>query len=529
VIRSTEELISLVEMYTGDFLTGIELPGEETSAWIMVQRTIFRERYLELALTAVQQLGSCVPDDVLRRLAEEAPYDDRPVRARMILHRSSSAAVYAIYRSFVDRLDRELNGAPEPETHALVRELAPAKLPPSLRVAAVHVPTASRSSIPRVLILPPAENLALLELDDQRLGWSLIDEITHSLSRMKTFAVFAPFTARQLAAAPFPQGNPYGVDYLVTTRLLPTAGAVVRLAATLTSISTHEVLLSEEMRFVPDELGAHHLHLAAGIASGLARGIGDQEIRQFRATGLGSAYVHYLLGCDEARSLELKPIRRARNHFKQALRLSPQFALSRAMLAFTYSWEWLLLDRPDKAPLQQAIEFASQAIRDDPLDPIGHREMGNAALYLDRTDEALEHLKSAVSLGPHDADVLFNYADLLMHLGHNQAAAVPMDRALELNPLAPDLYFWINGTIRYFLEDYDAAAISFNKMKQPDAASRARAAVEAMRGNRQVAKSLRDSYMARHPEFRLANFMIPLKDPIAREHYLQGLRSAGFS
>jgi tetratricopeptide (TPR) repeat protein len=199
------------------------------------------------------------------------------------------------------------------------------------------------------------------------------------------------------------------------------------------------------------------------------------------------------------------------------------------MLAFTYSWEWLLLDRPDKAPLQQAIEFASQAIRDDPLDPIGHREMGNAALYLDRTDEALEHLKSAVSLGPHDADVLFNYADLLMHLGHNQAAAVPMDRALELNPLAPDLYFWINGTIRYFLEDYDAAAISFNKMKQPDAASRARAAVEAMRGNRQGAKSLRDSYMARHPEFRLANFMIPLKDPIAREHYLQGLRSAGFS
>jgi tetratricopeptide (TPR) repeat protein len=198
------------------------------------------------------------------------------------------------------------------------------------------------------------------------------------------------------------------------------------------------------------------------------------------------------------------------------------------MLAYTYSWEWLLLDRREPAPLQKAVELASRAVQDDPLDPIGHRELGNAALYLDRTDEALEHLQNAVSLGPHYADVLFNYADLLMHLGRNEEAAVPMDTALELNPLAPDLYFWINGTIRYFLGDYQAASASFDRMKEKEAASRVMAAVEAMLGNTKRAHELRATYMARHPDFRLADFMIPLKSPAAREHYIEGLRRAGF-
>jgi tetratricopeptide (TPR) repeat protein len=521
------QLAALVELYGGDFLAGVDLPGEAL-VWVEEHRTMLRNRFIELVVAGVQSFGDHLSDDHFRRLNEEAPYDERLVRARMIARRASPDVVSGIYFAFADRLRRDLDGIPEPETEALLLELAPAKTAASTVAALAHVPRASRQSIPRLLILPPSDSISFLDGRDQTLGLSLIDEITHSLSRMKTLAVFAPFTARQLAVAPFPQGNPYGADYLVTTRLVPATGGAVRLVAVLTSLATHEVLLSEEMRFASDELGAHHYHLATGLAARLAGGIADSEMRQFRVTGSASAYVHYLLGNEATKTIELKPIRRAREHFKQALRLSPGFAPARAMLAFTYSWEWLLLDRPDAAPLHQAIELATRASHDDPLDPIAHREMGNAALYLNRTDDALEHLQTAVSLGPHHADVLFNYADLLMHLGHNREAVEPMDCALGLNPLAPDLYFWINGTIRYFLEDYDAASASFGRMKEPEAASRAMAAVEAMRGNLQEAQRLRDVYMARHPTFRLTGFMVPLKDPIAREHYLHGLRRAGF-
>ncbi|HZY72987.1 MAG TPA: tetratricopeptide repeat protein [Edaphobacter sp.] len=527
-IRSAPELKAFIALYEGDFLSGVELQTDEARSWIAESRSRLREHFVETALSAVHELGT--DDEILRRLAEEAPYDDRIVRAQMVAARSSSAKVRQIYDAYARRLQVELAGVPEPKTEALLVELAPRSWEQSFLSQRIDAwaPPASRASVPRVLILPPAEGLALLKPVDQVLGHSLIDEITHALSRMKTFAVFAPFTARQLAVTPFPQGNPYGANYLLTTRLLPTAGAAVRLTATLTSVETHEVLLSEEMRFVANDLGAHRYHLATGLASKVAGGIADKEMRQFRLSGSASAYVHYLLGAEAARTIELKPVRRAREHFKRALRLSPGFAPARAMLAYTYSWEWLLLDRREPAPLQKAVELASRAVQDDPLDPIGHRELGNAALYLDRTDEALEHLQNAVSLGPHYADVLFNYADLLMHLGRNDEAAIPMDTALELNPLAPDLYFWINGTIRYFLGDYQAASASFDRMKEKEAASRVMAAVEAMLGNTKRAHELRATYMARHPDFRLADFMIPLKSPAAREHYIEGLRRAGF-
>src|SRR4029078_3738862 len=77
---------------------------------------------------------------------------------------------------------------------------------------------ASISSVPRVLILPPLEERAGVATGNA-LADAMVDAVTYALSRARTFAVFAPHTARQLIRAPFPQGNPYGADYVVRTSL----------------------------------------------------------------------------------------------------------------------------------------------------------------------------------------------------------------------------------------------------------------------------------------------------------------------
>ena len=514
------------ELYAGDFLADAEEGAELTGQWIAEQRTYMRDRFIKLALAGVPQVGGPVARQVLRRLGEEAPYDDMVARAAMVAARHHPAEVRAIYERFVARLAADLGNAPEPATRELLRELAQGTVRPAApraREPQIGV-VASLDDVPRVLILPPLEGR--LAPEDQQLGDSLIDEVTHTLARLRTFAVFAPYTARQIVVAPFPHANPYGADYVVSTRFAPGSG-FSRLRVMLTRVETHELLLSEELPFTREALSAHHYHLAAALGTRLAEGIERTERHIYSVTSTPSAYVHYLLGGEALRGIDLQSIRRARGHFREALRLSRDFVAARALLARTHSLEWVLLDRNEREPIEKAVALAREAALLDPMDPNAHREIGHALIYLGAVDEAVESLHSAAQLAPHRSDVLFHYGDGLVHLGKMQEARDVMDKALRLNPLAPDVYHWVSATADYFLHDYASASASLRRMQNPEPAARVIAAVEAMNGNPDGAARHRDIYLAAHPDFRLADYMLPLQ-PEVREHYLEGLRRAGF-
>ncbi len=515
------------ELYGGDLLAGLEESAELTGQWIAEQRAWLRDRFVKLALAGAQQVGGAIGEEVLRRLGEESPYDDAIVRAGMIMARDDPARVRSLYHRFAGRLAADLGIEPDVRTQMLQQELAgDAFIAASPRLDQPRSVVAVLESVPRVLILPPAKT-DHLSAEQARLGEALIDEVTHTLGRLRTFAVFAPHTARLITQMPFPGGNPYGADYLVTTRLAPGLGGD-RLCISLTRLETHELLLSEEVRFSHDDLNAQHHHLAAGLGARLASGIERTEHRIYRTTGSASAYVHYLLGCDDARGMDLRSVRRAKGHFRQALKLSPDFAPARAMLARTFCLEWLLLDRNEREPIEKAVSLAREAVAIDPMDPNAHREIGHALLYLGAFDESVESLRSATQLGPHHADGLFHYADGLVHLGDMREARRVMDKALSLNPLAPDLYHWVSATTDYFLGDYASASAAMKRVKNREPAARVIAAIEAMNGNLREASRNRDIYLAAHPDFRLADYMLPQRRPEDREHYLEGLRRAGF-
>ncbi len=516
----------LSELYAGDFLEGMEDRAELTGQWIAEQRAWLRDRFTRLALAGIPQVGGQVAAQVFRRLAEEAPFDDAVTRAGMVAARDDRAEVRAIYRRFAERLESELDIRPEARTDMLLRELTgdgPVPAQPRLDEPPPRLP-ASRDSVPRVLILPPAESH--VSADQRRLGEALMDEVTHTLGRLHTFAVFAPHTARQLVTAPFPSGNPYGADYLVRARLVP-GSPDDRLCVSLHRLETHEQVLTEELSFAPGTLNAHHFHLAAAIGTRLATGLERAERHFYRTTGSASAYMHYLLGCDDMRLLDLPALRRAKSHFRKALKLSPDFVAPRALLARAHSLEWILLDRNERAPIERAVALARQAAALDPTDPVAQREIGHALIYLGAIDEAVESLHSAAQLAPHQSDVLFHYGDGLVHAGQMREAREVMDKALSLNPLAPDVYYWVSATADYFLGDYAGASRMFRRMTNREPAARVIAAVEAMNGNLEEAARHRDMFLASHPDFRLGDYMIPHR-PEHREHYLEGLRRAGF-
>jgi tetratricopeptide (TPR) repeat protein len=281
--------------------------------------------------------------------------------------------------------------------------------------------------------------------------------------------------------------------------------------------------------FAHDTLSTNHHHLAAALARRLAQGIERTELHAYQVTQSPSAYVSYLLGCDALRLADLRSLRRAKKYFREALRQSEFFVAARAMLARTLCIEWVVLDRNEREPIEQAIALAREAADIDPMDPGAHREIGHAMLYLDAIDEGVESLRTATQLGPHSADALFHYGDGLVHLGEMKEARRVMDAALRLNPLAPDVYHWVSATADYFLGDYPAASKALRRMEDREPAARVVAAVEAMNGNLEEAGHFRDIFLAGHPDFRLADYMFPQRRPEDREHILEGLRRAGFS
>ena len=99
--RTTQTVVS--------FASSFELPDVDAAGWLAERRSMLRDRYLELGLIGVQRLGAKTPDRLLRRLSDEAPYDEQLVRAHMIARRSSTAGVRAIYEAFADRLRRDLS------------------------------------------------------------------------------------------------------------------------------------------------------------------------------------------------------------------------------------------------------------------------------------------------------------------------------------------------------------------------------------------------------------------------------------
>lgn len=531
-IEDGEALERLTTLYGGDLLAGIDDPGGEVGQWIAEKRTELRERFLRLGMAGAERVGGQRGIDVLGRLLGEAPYSDDIARALLlaVARAARPDLVKSVYSTFASRLAKDLQDEPEPRTQALIHELLPEDrslpaMPSGIRVG----PPASLTSVPRLLILPPAEGQSdELKRSDDLLCLSLLDEVTFTLSRARTFAVFAPHTARQLAVRPFPEGAPYGADYVLSTRLRSRGGGAMSLILTLTRVATHEVLLSEELRFAPEDLEHRRSDLVSAMAMRFANTVERAELSHYRSTGAASAYVHYLLGAEWMKTTTLSTLRRARRHFKRAVQLSPRFAPARSMMARSLSLEWVMLDRKEDEPIVAAVELARRAIDEDPLDPSGHRELGHALIYLDRVDEAVVHLEDAVGRGPNHADVLMNYADGLVHAGLMPKAKAAMDHALELNPLAPDLYYWIAGTADFFLGDYAGASLKLSTMQESQSAARFVAAVEAMNGNLPRAHAYRDVFLAQHPEFRIADYHVPLRKKAHRELYLEALRVAGF-
>jgi len=525
---------------TGAFFSGIGASSDRAELWITAQQEQALTRFAQ-ALEALMHLDSPpAPEHTRRqaayRLLEFDPYNE--IAYRILINAFTSEGNFAQARAVFDRystrLQKDLNAQPDSGMLAIrdhVARQAMARLPAE---PAAERPSNSaispRTMLPRLLLVPPPSGKAY---DAGMLATGLLEDVTISLCRARSVLLVAPHTARRIAT--MDEGGRQeayrncDVSYVLETRFASVASTDA-LFVSLVSVPDDAIIWAEHLPIDPVSLGTTYNIIVRRIAAAALSRIERHEFSRIGRTTTPSAYQNFLIGKHYVRNTDLPDIRRARKAFRETLREMPDFAPALGGLSRAAHLEWLVTARGDKDLLKLSERHAQAAIDADADEADGFRQLGVSRLYRGAFDESIELLEIAEQKSPSHADLIADYADTLVHASRLEDALAKIHLAFELNPFAPDYYWWSSAGANYSLRRYETAIDNLGHVADQTNVLRFNAACWAMLGDTRKARAYMRRTMEIFPDFEIERWLalIPIRDPAQREHYREGLRQAGF-
>jgi tetratricopeptide (TPR) repeat protein len=162
-----------------------------------------------------------------------------------------------------------------------------------------------------------------------------------------------------------------------------------------------------------------------------------------RSTSSADAYREYLKGRYEANQWTESGYQRAVEHFTHALRIDPGYALAYAGLSDLYA-SLTASEIVGLSPAEQAAkarEAAQHAIERDPTLAEAHVALAEIKLSYDWDWSGADRLfKRALELNPNLTIALHRYSHLLVPLQRWEESLTVSRRALELDPLDPEMH-----------------------------------------------------------------------------------------
>jgi TolB-like protein/Tfp pilus assembly protein PilF len=268
-----------------------------------------------------------------------------------------------------------------------------------------------------------------------------------------------------------------------------------------------------------------------------------REIARRKRTSSITAYDLVLLGNERWRQLTVKGMAQAREYFRSAVALDPQYARAHANIAWTIVCD-VFLESPATATLDEALREIETALDIDDGDAWSHGVFAQLLFLLNEDAKAEIHFSRALALNPNDADVAAVFANILVYWGRWREALMWIGTAKRLNPFPPNLYHWYHALALYSGREYERAVEALMEARSLDRWSHGLlAACYAQMGRLGEAQSEADAFISeRRRELKANGEATPAKtldlararaeryrDPSDREHFLDGLRKAGLS
>ncbi|MEF0940299.1 DNA-binding protein [Rhizobium sp. BR 362] len=534
-------LEELLQLGRWDFLARTEVIGGQARMWLHAQRDRIKTQMLTTLRDAIAAMSKDADPTVIKeaalRLFEAHPEDETiyQILGETYAGEPQLESARHIFESRRKYRWGELPADPDPQTLSVARRLFERQrsVAPQLREVPgpqVEIVPPERRGPPKLALLPPV-NTASNHQAAIFLSSALLEDITVGLCVLKTVTMVAHYTAEKIALH-FDRAamlDKYGINYVLDTRL-SFDGSVYRLFAQLIYAGSDEVIWAERFSMEAQDLPHQHREIGQRVVASVAGYIERNEFSRDYFERNPEAYHQYLLGQRHLKHLDLPDIRRARKAFQAALKENPYFSPALSGVARTYHLEWLVTAQGDARLLKLAEEEAGKAIATGQDIVGGYHQFGVVKLYQGAFDESIETFKLAETISPHYADVIADYADTLMHASRPAEALEKVERAIKLNPLSPDLYFWTAAGANYCLERYDEANAYIARMAEPAQAARLAAASAAMAGDIRKAKTLARRVKETYPDFEIDTWLsiVPFREQWQKDLYREGLKRAGF-
>lgn len=406
------------------------------------------------------------------------------------------------------------------------------------------LPSAS-SDKPSIAVLPFA-NLSGDPAQDY-FSDGITEDVIAELSRFRSLFVVArhsSFVYRGSSSDIREIGRQLGVRYVVegSARRIDKR---VRVTVKILDAASGFTLWTERYDREIEDIFAIQDEIVGKIVSALPGRLEDagREIARGKQTSNITAYDLVLLGNEKWRQLTVRSMDEARGYFRKAVALDPAYARAHANIAWTVVCA-AFLESPAAPPLDDGRREIEIALDLDEIDAWSHGVFAQL-LFLQNRDQAAEtHFKRALALNPNDADVAAAFANILVYWGQWQDALAWIKSAKRLNPFPPNIYHWYHALALYSARDYEQAINVLKEARSSDRWSHALLAACYAQTDRLTEASFEAHAFIRERCLELSeNGEAPplnsldlarmranrYRNPVDRDHFLDGLRKAGLS
>lgn len=237
------------------------------------------------------------------------------------------------------------------------------------------------------------------------------------------------------------------------------AGNKVRVTAQLIEADTGYHLWSGNYDRDMDDIFGIQDEIANEVVAALKVSLLGESVEKLKKhdTDNVEAYTEYLLAINDLSQFSFESLGRAERHFREAVRLDPNYALAWARLGDTYLQTAETGAGASGPMLDAARDAASRALAIDPDLAAALAVLGRAEVRSGNDEVGEQLLLRAVTLEPNDITAKRYYARALMFQLRPDEAIAQLEQVLALDPLSGEAHNQLSVALK-LLDRYDESS-----------------------------------------------------------------------
>ena len=304
----------------------------------------------------------------------------------------------------------------------------------------------------------------------QAISEAIPAELISTISKLRWLRVIARGSSFRFSSTGYDANDlvsKLGANYMLTGSV-ELAGLSLKLCVELTDARSYHVLWSDHYDSSIEHVFETREKIARDIISVMELHVPLHEAQRLahQPSECLDAWGHYHLAVRHMYRYNKRDIAVAEQHFREAVRIDPDFARAHAGLAYTEFTNYFQKFGQQNLDLHraQSLQHAQTALSIDPLDPHCNLMMGRAKWLYQEAEAGLEYVDRAISLNPNYAFAYYNSATLNTVICDGEMADKHVETALSLSPLDPNLQsMWGTRALAAFVRDDLTAARSHIK------------------------------------------------------------------